>query len=293
MSESSAVEALPDRRTSLGVFGVMQALVGLACWGMAALVSVVPQPEGAPQAGRGTGLAAFALIGAAFLAAGIGSVLRKQWARLLSLVLNGLWLFSGVCGAATILLVVPRTNPSAASPAMLAGIATVFAFTMVLPPLVLLFFYSRKSVRASCTGGVPGQPTAVLILAGWFLLGACGSVPGLFGPPVVVLFGWFLRGVPALLFGGGMACLMIFTGWSIYRRRRIGWTIGIGLVCFWLAGGAVTFARTNLSQMFREMGIAAQPAFESYGGVFLAFGLAIAAAQLGLLLYTRRYIAAA
>src|SRR5208283_4288794 len=49
----------------------------------------------------------YGLMAAVFFAGGIGSILCKNWARILMLVVSGLWLFMGLIGTLAMVFIVP------------------------------------------------------------------------------------------------------------------------------------------------------------------------------------------
>src|SRR5208337_1108053 len=127
----------------------------------------------------------YGLLAAVFFTSGIGSIRCKNWARILMLVVSGLWLAFGLIGTLVMALIVPtvmQQQPGKHHPGLEhAAIAVMIAFStviMVLLPAIFLFFYSRKSVRATClaqqgtqavtpaAGGIPapGLPVPLVIL---------------------------------------------------------------------------------------------------------------------------------
>lgn len=93
---------------------------------------------------------AFVGLGVLFLSAGIGSVRCLNWARILMMTVSTAWLGMGVLSVAFVLVQVHRHGVSlSASPGLDLLIDELFV-TMLALPAVFLFFYSRRSVKATC-----------------------------------------------------------------------------------------------------------------------------------------------
>jgi len=111
----------------------------------------------------------YQLLAVLFFTGGIGSILCKNWARILMLVVSGLWLGIGIMSTLTMALAFSATTHHHLGnmPAGTVGrVAVMFTFAivmMVVLPAICLIFYSRKSVRATCLtqkGAPPGGRNA-------------------------------------------------------------------------------------------------------------------------------------
>src|SRR5208283_5569806 len=150
-----------SRRGWLIAFGAIEILMGCAFLLMilfSALVFFGPvaakMPPGAMSSGpmSRTALIAFAvlqygLMAAVFITGGIGSIRCKNWARILMLVVSGLWLGIGLLGTLVMAFIMPiimRQQPGNVPPriehVVILGMMIVMAVTgVVLPALFLLF----------------------------------------------------------------------------------------------------------------------------------------------------------
>jgi hypothetical protein len=152
-------------------FGVIEIMMGCAFLLMilfSAFIFLGPAAAKMPPSAMATGpmsprvLMVFAglqygLMAAVFITAGIGSIRCKNWARILMLVVGGFWLACGLFGTLIMVFILPaimRQQPVHVAPgiqdAIVVGTITFMAVLMILLPAIFLFFYSRKSVRATC-----------------------------------------------------------------------------------------------------------------------------------------------
>jgi hypothetical protein len=253
----------PDRGRRLVAFGALGLAVGAGALLLGLLNLLLPfagrlLPEGtAPPPdwrAAATGALTWALIGAAFLWAGVGSMRCRPWARSVMLTLAWSWLLFGL-----ILLVMSwflldglllqagsagdELPPGALGIARLLMLAVVTAGGVVLP-LLFVWAYSGDDVRRTCEARHPGAdwaahcPPPVLGLS--LGLAACAIL----GLPMalhaaVPLFGRVVTGFPgaALVLAGSAACLWLAR--ETYRLRRAGFW---GTVLFVIGIGASTMA---------------------------------------------------
>jgi hypothetical protein len=175
----SAQPAAPfkDRRGWLVAFGVIQILIACFCLLFVAftlvefVTSMLPpyRAEG-PYPGPADLLAILACgpFGVLFLILGVGSVKRKNWARIATQIVSGFWLLIGLPISLFFTFAVSRYGGAGwLQPQEVRFLIIGLYLTMVLLPLTLLVFYSLKSVRATCravgnsaiaaTAGHPGS----------------------------------------------------------------------------------------------------------------------------------------
>src|ERR1700687_2212718 len=99
MTETSLAPAVAfkDRSAWLKAFGIAEIALAVLLLGMTAVMARVPL---APEAASARVVSTLfgALCGTALLVMGVGSILRKNWARLFALIVSGFWLASGICG---------------------------------------------------------------------------------------------------------------------------------------------------------------------------------------------------
>jgi hypothetical protein len=279
----------PSRRGWLIAFGVIEIL--MACGFLLLLVfsafmffgpAAARMPPNAMAAGpfSKTTLMAFVslqygLMAAVFIAAGIGSIRCKNWARILMIVISILWLVCGLLGTLMMAFLVPvimRQQPGNVPPGIqhviIVGMIACMSIFMVLLPATFLFFYTRKSVRATCLGqnvapaativggGAPSPrlPVPLAILAVWEALSAL-SVLAILIIPATLVFGVVIRGLPASLIFLAHSLLSAYAAWTIYRQQLIGWTVSLFKIVFWTVSALVTaLRRPDMAALFREMG---------------------------------------
>jgi hypothetical protein len=257
----------------------------------------------------------YGLLAAVFVTAGIGSIRCKNWARILMLVVSGFWLACGLLGTLMMAFIFPAIMrqqagnvPPGIQHAMMVGMIAFMAVLMVLLPAIFLFFYSRKSVRATClaqkgaqaataaAGGtpVPGLPVPLWILGVWQALGAFSLFAFLF-VHVTFVFGVILHGAAAFLVLLTYSVLSGYAAWAIFRQKLIGWEVALFNATFWTISMVVTYARRpDMLQLYREMGFNDQtlriyeefPELLSVVWVGVILGMT---ALLVFLLYTRKF----
>jgi len=253
----------------------------------------------------------YALMAAVFLTGGIGSIRCKNWARILMLVVSGFWLGIGLLttlimafAVPTILKQQPGNVPPGIQHAVLVVVITFMAVLMVLLPAVFLFFYSRKSVKATClpqagaqpAGGPPAPelPIPLAILGVWQALGALYMFAALFMRATFV-FGFVLHGAAASLFLLTFSVLNGCAAWAILRQRLIGWNIALFMAGFGTINLVVTYLRRpDLLQLFREVGYSERTLriYEQFPQFLAIFWVAMiigVTAFLVFLLYTRKF----
>ena len=318
--------ALPykDRGGWLIAFGVVQILLSTFSLLMGTFMLIGPLifrpshaaevPVGVHTAGMVVSAGFYVVIAAFFLVAGIGSIRRRNWARILALIGSALWLFFGVMGTLFFLFLLPRIMaaqhpvPPGAQHAVrivmgaMVLVAIVFG---ILLPLTLLIFYSRKSVKATCLAreGTPAAaetslhkfPVPVVVMVVWEALGAFSAWSFLIAPVrATCLFGYIVRGWTMIAVMLVFSLLSAVAAWLIYRKRLAGWTIALWKLLFFGASTSVSLASGSMSRLFAEVG--QTPGQEQFAQLFPQFitvvmvaTLVMCAAYLALLIYSRRF----
>ncbi len=257
----------------------------------------------------------YGLLAAVFFTSGIGSIRCKNWARILMLVVSGLWLGLGLMTTLIMAFMVPmimRQQPGNVLPgiqhAIIVGMIAVMAVLMVLLPAIFLFFYSRKSVKATClaqkgaqvatpaAGGTaaPELPVPLAILGVWQALGAFSVFLTLF-MRVAFVFGVILHGAAAFLVLLTFSVLSGYAAWAIFRQKLIGWQIALFTACFWTVSMVVTYLRhPDLLQLFKEIGYNDQTLriyeqFPQFLPVIWVGSIVMMTVLLVFLLYTRKF----
>jgi hypothetical protein len=192
------------------------------------------------------------------------------------LVVSGMWLGLGVLATLMMVFMLPiimRQQPGKVPPGMqhaiIVGIIGFMAALGVLLPAIFLFFYSRKSVKATCRSpkgaqiatpavdGTParGLPVPLAILGVWLGLGAFSVLFVLF-MRVALLFGFVLHGVAAVLVLLAFSALSGYAAWATFRQKLIGWQIALFYALLGMINILVTYFRyPDPLQLFREMGL--------------------------------------
>jgi len=308
-----------SRRDWLNAFGVIEILMGGAFLLFAIVIlwaagATMPSNAISPPARMvGTALL-YGLLAAVFVAGGIGSMLCKNWARIVMLAVSSLWLGFGLMVALILAFIVPAITqqrhgnfPAEGQHAMMVIIFTLVAALGVLLPAIFLFFYSRKSVRATCLaqdaaqfstpegGGIAasGLPVPLVILGVWQALGVLSLLTSSMRADPV--FGVVLRGMAAFLVVLARAVLDGYAAWAIFRQQLIGWQVALFTTSIWMISGVVTYFRhPDLVQLGREMGYSAHRLriFEQSPHLLPALWVAVIVvmtAFLVFLLYARRF----
>jgi hypothetical protein len=268
---STAPAAHGDRRTALIVFGSLEIVFGCLSALLVPLVilgEVLSATAGAPpqwrQAMVGAGM--YLLLAVALVWLGIGSIRRRRWARALSLVLGWGWLILGLVTVVTLALFLPTTAnrlPSDAPPPLAFLVVALFLVgcPMVLVPAALVLFYSSRHVKATCeaddpvAGWTDACPLPVLAASLWMAFGA-GMILLLMlgGQAAVPIFGTVLVGLPGVLASLSLALLWAYLARALYRLRAVGWWLTLGVFVVFGASSIATFARSDLTDLYRRMG---------------------------------------
>jgi hypothetical protein len=251
------------------------------------------------------------------IATGIGLLYLRKWARISVLIWGGFAVFFGAIGVAMAFLIStgfpPNTAQLPAESLRLMRIILFFTYGLPLAAGVWwLVLFNRQTVKAQFAGTAPPYdpsvpqrprcPLPITVLA-WFYVGSILNLlllPFIRVRTPVFLFGLLLPdrvGVAILL----LTCLAFTVcGIGILKLKPWSYSLTIGLQIFWLASTVVSMLRPNykaVMQSFLEQTQASMHLPESqynwnpfmqYFGWFMAVGLLVAGALLGLLFYYRR-----
>lgn len=318
---------LADRRMSLMVFGILIILIGCLCalfiplvfFGQFAASKVsgaAPNLRAAVQGGL-----TYGILAVTFFWLGIGSIKARRWARALLLVISWSWLSVGVLTMILMVFILPtafeemmRSNQAIATTTgpvvmprapmligLIVGGAFVFVF-MVLVPGVLVWFYSRKDVKATCEAHDPTPrwtdacPLPVLAASLWM---AFGAVMMLLMPfaynGVAPFFGSLISGLGGTAFFLMAAVIWAYSAWALYRLRASGWWLCIGGFTLFLISSILTFSSVDMTEMYRQMGYPTEQIEQIQRTKFLnssfilLWSLAFAVPFFGYLLWIKRF----
>ena len=299
---NSPVSPYRDRRTALLIAGVLEILLGVGSWLMAALMIWVASKVAAQGAGSTgsmvPGMAVYGIAGLVFVILGVGSIRARRWARALWLVVSSFWLISGVFAVAVMALLM--ASVAGVESILLIAILSFFAVFMIGLPASLLAFYRSPHVKATCEAAAPepcwtdGCPLPVLGAALWFAsmtltLPWMGWLYGGLYP----FFGHFVRGAAGHGLWIASGLLSGIATYGIYRRIHTLWLLGLVLVLGQGISATVTYAVVDPKELFAAMGIegAALEQIERMGMIRPSYMIGSVAAAIlpmvGLLLWAR------
>jgi hypothetical protein len=266
-----------DRSARLTLFGLLSIVVGASCLLLGMLQLVVPLATrrtggafGVDPRSQLMGAILYALLGAAFIAVGAGSIRKRRWVRSLMLVLAWTWLLGGLLVIAVLpgaLDGVLRAGIGGASAAPPPGVMAlvkwvVFAiagFGGVVLPALFVWVYQDRNLLRTCEATHP-SPTwterCPIVVLGLSLGLAAFSVLALATAvrPVVPWFGRLITGWPGSWITLAGALLCAYLAWSTFKLRADGWWgstalfVAIGVSTLW------TLARVELAEFYRAMG---------------------------------------
>jgi len=273
-----------DQSTGLMVFGVLQILLGLCVCLMIPLMALgmfmslaTPGVHARPMQFF-SGVATYGFMAASLIVLGIGSMRMLRWARALTVVAAWYWLVTGALVTVLLTAMLPvvttavmsQTQKNSGAPApqistgMMAVVLTimivVMAFFLVLVPLALVIFYSRRDVAETCRHRDPVErwtdraPLPVLGASVVFLTRALYMLSVGISMPMFPLFGRYLSGIAGsagfLLFASIDICLAV----GIFRLRNWAWWLAVSTLLIRLISMGVTFARADLMQAYSKLG---------------------------------------
>jgi hypothetical protein len=254
---------MPDRSIGLYLFGALQVLIGLACAALVLFIasgSELAARQGARSgAAMASGLVAYGIATVYFVGVGIGSIRKRRWARALSVVVSAMWLAAGVVTMLLLLII--------GSAATLISAAIGLA---VVVPLVLLLFYSRPAVRATCeafdaprwTDRVPLPVLAVVIVLAFASLALLANLAN----PSLAFAGQKITGAPAALTLLGLAILCAWLAVQLYRLKESAWWVVVMLQVIGcvIAGASFMRQRPARTPLFVAVVVATWLAYFAY-----------------------------
>ncbi len=322
MSEQEGLEGGPvfkDNSTGLVVFGILQVAMGALCVLVLVFMALgVAATRAMNEAGPAAmswkmmlpGLALYGAMGTWFITMGIGSVMARRWARALTLISSAIWLMGGVSGLVVILVFMPdvyvqmgekgQMPPEMA--VMMKYVMAGFLFVSgVFLPGMLLLFYGRKNVKATCefrdtkvrwTDACPLPVLAVSLLSCAMSLSMLTT--GSYGW-ALPFFGRVVSGLPGAAVAISVAVVFGCLAWGMYRLRAAAWWGMLAMIVVWGASTMLTFSGSGMSEFYEAMNLppeqlemmeqnnfAQSPWFAVYCGVWLAVFI-------GYLMFIRKY----
>jgi hypothetical protein len=231
---------------------------------------------------------------------GYGNIMRRRWARTLSLAVVGFWLVAGIPLMVAFMFVLMASKDVTLPTVLIALISLALSYAVV--PLLLIRFYRSRDVRLTFEARDPQGhwietiPLPVLVACSVFVFAIAVL-------HVLILFNGAFPLFSTLIFGlQGIALtdlsILVLVGliWGLLRLRRWAWW---GSLIYWALltfSSIVSLSRSSFADIVAGMKFAPLER-EALGGVPL-HGAHFAAlvgipllVTLGLIAYSRRYFA--
>ena len=275
--------AYKERSTGLVVFGILTLLFGclaglfvpLMLFGQM-MAAKAPNAPPANPAGLLLVMAMYGTLAVTLIWLGIGSIMKRRWARALLLIFSWSWLIMGVFMTAFMPFVMSQSlanlppNAQTGQPAMPPGAITamvigmtIFLFVFfVLVPALWVFFYNSRHVKATCAARDPvtrwteACPLPVLgfVLWTWFAVPMMLLMP-LTGFAVMPCFGTFVSGLPGALICVVIAAIWGMAGWWLYRLDARGWWLILIALILFMVSSILTYLHHDIIEMYRLQGL--------------------------------------
>lgn len=291
----------PERHTGILVFGILHIILGILSAGVVLVMAATHEIEerrGGVTSGAAlaSAVVVYGVASAYFIAAGVGSIRGRRWARSLAIVVSAMWTVAGVVGGLMVAVVLPRVLRAYGSTdvTMVAGcVAIAILVCGIALPVVIFLFYRRPEVRVAFeamdrksrwTDRVPLPVLAVIL----FLAFAAIALLANLANPTFAAFGREVSGAPAALTMFALAGLSAFLAVQVYRLQESAWwalvilqLIGVGyaIASFTMSGGASTAAPgtpPEIAAIYRDP-------------LFIAIFIATWIGYFAFLLYLRRF----
>ena len=159
-----------DRSTGLVVFGILTILVGCMTGLLVLLMLVghlaaarntnVPPP---PLSAILPAILIYGILAVSLVWLGIGSIKARRWARALLLIFSWTWLLIGAIALVSMAFVMPKILagasggpdahhelPASAMAGVMAAMFLVLGVFFIIVPVVWIFFYQSRHVKATC-----------------------------------------------------------------------------------------------------------------------------------------------
>lgn len=269
-------ETFKDRRTGLVIFGITTILIGVICALMVLFLGLslfLPTRPGTPPPTIQTLLPVmpiYALGAVACVWLGVGSILKRRWARALLLIGSWSGLLVGLIALVFIGLSLPEIHKSmqdampTASPAtqmiplIIMGVVVLVIY-VVLPSTWLLFYRSRN-VKATCDYYDPVPrwtdrcPLPVLALVLWLAVTVASFFIMAFSNLTVLpFFGMFLYGTPAIAASAVLAFVYAYAMRRAYLLDIRGWWIMVVGITLFAISALITYSRNDLMEVYRML----------------------------------------
>ncbi len=274
-----------DRSALLVVFGIFTVLLGCVC-GLFVPLMIFSQFAASRSPGGSADAAAiipaasiYGILAVALIWLGIGSVLKRRWARALLIIFSWSWLLTGIVSMGFMALAAPHmlatiqnaqpaggtALPPAALAIMLIIPGLILGFVFLVLPIAWVVVYGSRNVRATCEVMDPVMrwtdrcPTPLLAVVCWLAISVLSMlVIAMIGPCVLPFFGVFVSGIGARAAYLVLAGLWGWCAWRLYNLDRRAWWVVLVLVLVFMASSAITYGLNDLSELYRQMGYSDQ-----------------------------------
>lgn len=272
-------ETFKDRRVGLVIFGILTILIGVICVLMILLLGFsifLPARPGTPTPTIQTllpAMAVYALGAVSSIWLGVGSILKRRWARALLLISSWSGLVVGLIALVFIGLSLPEIRktmqasmPPDASPALqlipLIVMGVMMFVIYILLPGTWLLFYRSRNVKATCDYYDPvirwtdQCPLPVLALVLWLGFTVASFLIMTFGNLVVLpFFGTFLYGAPGIAASAVLAFICAYAMRKVYLLDVRGWWIVVAAVVLFAISALITYSRHDLMEVYRLLNL--------------------------------------
>lgn len=278
MNEPTALEPLTKNRSvGLIVFGILTLMGGVICALFVPLILFAASfSEKSGQGVSGTqsllpAMATYGVMAVSLIWLGVGSILKRRWARALLLITSWSGLLMGIVSLISTLLMVPpmlkrMTKEGAEMSSNVTWIAmgtagAVLLVIFLILPTIWLCFYRSPHVKATCEFYDPvprwtdGCPFPVLAAVIWLGVSAVASAGfAVIGPAVLPVFGTFVLGIPAKILLLATGLVWAYGAWGFYRLKlRAWWGVALVLAIFMLSA-IVTYASADILEIYPKLG---------------------------------------
>ncbi len=249
-----------DRKTGLTVFGLLTIGLGVICALFVAFMflSVAgAKTSTGPQYSLLSPALIYGGLAVTFIWLGVGSILARRWARALLLILSTATAVVGIVTLGVlgflrdkILASIPTSGamPESSRGIVFWTILISVALILVIPPLIWAFFYSRKSVKATCEARSPWEcwtdrcPLPVLGAALLLVGGAFSMIAtAITSHGVIPFFGTFATGVPGAAVYLLITLLWGYAGWGLYHLRPSAWWLALAMLLIFPISALITY----------------------------------------------------
>src|SRR5438105_3688338 len=232
-----------DRKTGLVIFGILTLLLGGLCALFVPLMffgQAMAAKAGAPQNNQAIipAIVIYGILAIVLVWLGIGSIMRRRWARALLLIFAWGWLIVGVIAMTVMAFVLPQIMesagsvssngqpqlPAAAKSLMVVIPMVIMAVIYVILPCAWVLFYRSSHVKATCEAYDPNVrwtdrcPLPVLAVSLW--LASCAPmmlVMAIIYKGILPVFGTFVVGPMGSALYVLLAILWSYCAWALYK----------------------------------------------------------------------------